>query len=855
MKRSKKIILFCCILRNIIFSATPEEAYIEIEMKGQKNEFYRVLMDEETEEIYIGIGEFIDFTKIDDLKFDKKRGRIKGNLDKENEIDIKIPKNDLIETGEDTFIKLEDLKKYFHIKSSNWDSERYILSLDPDFKTPKEYQMELNNSRSLLAIAKKEQEEETKGDYIKKEKTLISPGVLKLSYINSDIEDNDYDIEIDYGTELLYGEFQISQKVLPESSLEYIRLQYKDIFGSYYLTFGDFYLESDTIFDVERNMRGVSFSKNEYYGFRIDNRTIIEGDAYNANLVELYRNGSLDDFQMITGTRDSFRFDVVNLSSTDKYTIKIYYRDGRVETKNIYILGNQDILNKGETDFVMQIGEGEDDKKIQYLGEFKYGLTKNLTTITGVSILENENGNKYDVLEGGLTYRFGLEEYPTLVSGLLLEDLNSKELNFKGVGEQKLPYETNLSVRYEKYRDKTAERLKRDYSYNIDLSKDFKRVYGSVGYFKNSYEAEDLHQIYLNLDYILSRNVRVSLSNEYYKYSTLNNDYEKKEGYGTHGKITYSGINGIIMLLEGKVNYEENEMIEDEVKFGIAKGPTEKGFLRNVDTALEIGHSRDKGTFFEIRFTYIFDGDIYVEFPDIRKDDDKTRVGGRIEKSFYLGNPLLPLNNNNVTDGWVEGKVFVDENANGIMDANEGVYEGAEITSSGGSGITKENGKYIIGNINNKDIHSVEVNRETIDSMLIQGKEKILFKGAVSSGVKVDIPLVPVSMINGVIENSKNLDEREYSGVLARMDVVLKKDNVELKRVQPEIDGYYYFEDILPGDYIVEIVPSSKRYKGEFDKEKIEVTIKAGREGEYYEDNNFLLKNVKVLRDEILDEE
>lgn len=853
MGRVNRAILIYCVVKSIIFSATPEEAYIELEMKGQKNEFYRVLIGEETEKMYIGVGEFIDFARMDEVKFDKKRMRVKGKLDAEREIDIKIPKESSIETEDDIFIELDEFKRYFFIPESNWDNERYILNLYPEFKTSKESQDELNNQRSLLAMAKKERELEAKGDYIKKEKSLLSPGILKLSYTNSDIENNEYAVDIDYGTELLYGEFQISQKVYPESNLEYIRLQYREIFNNYYLTFGDFYLESDSIFDSERSMRGASFSKNEYYGIRIDNRTVIEGEAYNANLVELYRNGSLDDFQMVTG--DRFRFDIINLSSTDRYTLKIYYRDGREETKEIYVLGNQNILNKGESDFVVQLGEGKDDKKNQYLGKFKYGLTKDLTVVTGVSLLENKSENKYEVLEAGAAYRFGLDEYPTLISGTFLEEFNSKELNFKGTGEQKLPYNTNLTMRYEKYRDKTAKRLKKDYSYNIDLSKEFRKLSGSVGYFKNSYEADDLHQIYLSLDYTLSRSVRMSLTSEYYKYSTPNTEPREAKGYGTQGKITYSGMDGIIAVLEGRVNYEESKMTEDEIKFGIAKSPTDKGFFKDVDAAFEVGHSKDKGTFFEVRFTYIFDGDIYIEFPDIRREDDKTRVGGRIEKSFYLGNPLLKINNNNVTDGWVEGKVFVDENSNGIMDENEDIYEGAEVIASGGTSSVKKNGKYIIGNISNKDIHMVEVNKETIDPMLIQGKEQIKFKGAISSGVKVDIPLVPVSMITGVVGNGEGTDEREYNSMLAGLNVILKKGDEEIGRTQPEIDGYYFFENILPGEYVVELLPTSKRYKGSFDRQRIEIGVKAGREGEYYEDNNFLIKNIEVVEDEILDEE
>lgn len=852
MKRKQKFIILFSLLKTVIFSS-PEEAYIEIRMGRQTNEFYRVLIDEEKQDIYLGVGEFIDFTRFPDLKFDRKRLRVKGKIDENIVIDTKLPKDSIIELDDDIFLKLDDFKRYFYIKDYIWDEERYILNLNPNFKTQKEQEDELNAQRSLLAIAKKEQEIMESDDYIRTKKSILSPGILKLVYVNEDFKENDYSFDIDYGTELLYGEFQISQKIYPESSLEYIRLQYSEVFGDYFLTFGDFYLESDSIFDAERALRGVSFSKNEYYGIRIDNSTVIEGQAYNASLVELYRNGFLSDFQLLTG--NNFRFDVRNVSSTDRYTVKIFYRDGREETKNIYILGNQNILNKGESDFVLQSGQGTEDKKMQYLGKYSYGLTKNLTGTIGTSFLENEESEKYNVLEGGVAYRFGLEEYPTLVSGTILEELNDSELNFKGFVEQKLPWESNLILRYETYGSKTAERLRREKTYNVEFNKTFRRLSGSLGYTKDMYIDDEYDEIYLNIDYVLASNLILSLTNEYYRNNIRNENTTKLEGYGVEARMTYSALNGIVAILEGKVNYEENERIDDEIKLGVARTPTATGFFKNIDTTFEVGHSTEKGTFFEMRFTYIFDNNIYIEFPDIKIEDKKTRVGGRIEKAFYLGNPLLPINNDNVTDGWVEGKVFVDENGNGIMDGEEAIYEGAEVITPGGDGLVDQKGKYIVGNISNRDIHTIEVNRETIDPMLIQGKEMIRFKGGIASGVKVDIPLVPVSMVSGFIENGREIEERRYNGVLAGMDVILKKNNEEIKRTQPEIDGYYFFEDILPGDYVVELVPSSKRYKGDFDREKIEIKIKTGREGDYYEDNNFLVKNIEIVEDKILDEE
>ncbi|MGL4652745.1 hypothetical protein [Cetobacterium sp.] len=851
MKRTNGFIALFCLLRIAVFSA-PEEAYIELEMRGHKNDFYRILLDEETEQIYIGIGEFIDFSRIQNLRFDRRGLRIKGNLDEEREIDVRFPKDSVIEMNDDVFVKLDDFKKYFNIRSSNWDEERYVLTLTPEFKTQDEYIRELNAQRSLLGLARREEEMLQNEEYIQNKKKLLSPGILKFVYVNEDFKQNDYYIDIDYGTELLYGEFQISQRVYPESELDYIRLQYKEIFGEYYLTFGDFYLESDSIFDNEKSLRGVSFSKNEYYGIRIDNRTVVEGLAYNASLVELYRNGNLEDFQMMTG--DNFSFRVRNSSSSDRYTIKIFYRDGREETKDIYILGNQTILEKGENDFVVQAGEGNNQKKEQYLVKYRKGLTKDLTVTAGTSFLENRESEKYEVVEGALAYRFGLDEYPTLVSVTILDEIESGELNYKTALEQKLPSNMDLYFRYENYGDRVAEKINVKELYNVELSKNFRRLGGTIGYLKETYNSNNYDEYYLNLDYVFTSNIRLSLNNEYYKRGFSDEDFNKLEGFGTEMKMSYSGFNGILATLEGKLNYEDNERVDDEVKLGVTKTTSNKGVFKNVDTAFEVGHSREKGTFFELRFTYIFDKNIYIEFPDIRREDEKTRIGGRVEKSFYLGNPLLPLNNNSVTDGWVEGTVFIDENANGIFDENEQRYEGAEILTSGGVGLAKENGQYIVGDITNTDIHTIEVNRETIDPMLIQGKDIIKFKGATSSKVKVDIPLVPVSMLSGYVQSSSSLDERKYHSILATLDIVLKKGDEEIKRITPEIDGYYFFEDVSPGEYRIEIIPNSKRYKGHFDKRVINVKIKGGREGDYFEENNFIVSKVEILDEEILDE-
>lgn len=63
----------------------------------------------------------------------------------------------------------------------------------------------------------------------------------------------------------------------------------------------------------------------------------------------------------------------------------------------------------------------------------------------------------------------------------------------------------------------------------------------------------------------------------------------------------------------------------------------------------------------------------------------------------------------------------------------------------------------------------------------------------------MDIPLVPVSMITGVIENNAVSDERGYNRVLSGVDAVLKKIEIIQEEIVDDEDEKNSQNDVDDG--------------------------------------------------------
>ncbi|MGL6167602.1 MAG: hypothetical protein ACRC0Y_04860, partial [Fusobacteriaceae bacterium] len=255
---------------------------------------------------------------------------------------------------------------------------------------------------------------------------------------------------------------------------------------------------------------------------------------------------------------------------------------------------------------------------------------------------------------------------------------------------------------------------------------------------------------------------------------------------------------------------------------------------------------------FGVSFTWYFDKDsIYLETP-INHIDGELEVGLRVQKSFILEEPLAKVNPKNVNDSWIEGVVFLDINGNGLLDIDEELLEDIEVSAGTELRTTDSEGRYKITNLSGKSLHTVQLVGSSLDAMLEPKYEFRVVKPVPSTGVTVDIPVSPVSLVSGEIKII-GVDEKEMFKILSKSTVLLKKDDEVMMKTTSEFDGYYYIEGVLPGKYQLEI-----QYSGDIDleieKSSYFLDIKPGKEGEYYEENDFVLNKIteEVLEEEIM---
>ncbi|MBC2855541.1 hypothetical protein H3N56_03400 [Cetobacterium sp. 2A] len=773
----KKLILFLLFF-NSVFGVTPEEAYIEIKAKDLNNNFYMIYYDYEQDIPYLGIDSLTDFLEIKDLNIDRKK--------------IDIPEK--LELEDDTYIPITQLKNLIDIKDYTWDPDALKLVLEPNFKLSSEIRKEAEHR-----IKKFENQKGSNEEYVDVigEKKLISPGILKFEYSNWDLRSSEYNFGIEYGTQLFYGDFKISQNIEPDLELDYVTLEYDNFLkDGNSLVFGDSYISADGFYDIDRSIRGVSISKNDIFSFRKNNETVISGQVFGANLVELFQGQNLIDYKRLNGS-NKFEFIVTNISNFNNYTVKIYYDDGRIEVREVGILSSNRLLSKGESDYSLQVGQSIDAKKLQQYYNYSYGLLNDLTLGTAYVSGVNEDGEKTNSFEFGGIYRTPLKVIPTVIEGKIVQSLDSNNISYLTNINQRF-LQTTLFLEYQQFSGSFVESEGYDKYWNVNLSRGFGNLTVSLGNEREILEEDYTDTSYLDLEYNGFRNFGL------YMY----NDFETPKGeageYDLGFKVSYSGFEDFYTILESDHNFDEDNKIENSYSIRVTRKVRRDSKFSNIDFGFNLNYSDSEKFYFGIDFTWYLDSDlIYVETP-FNMDDNELRPGLKVEKSILLEKPFSNINTKNMDDIWVEGVVFLDKNGNGIKDEDEDALPEIEIRIGTESRFTDRAGKYIIGNLSSSSIHVLEVNGETLDAMMRPEKDRVVLKGASSSGMVIDIPISPISVITGEIKG-EGFKESDFFKLLGKTEIHLIKDGTVLKRIYPEFDGYYYIEDVAPGTYTVKI--------------------------------------------------
>lgn len=836
------VAIFSVIISKKVFPQSDitqyEEAYIEIKSKSLKDDFFMVRYDFESDEIFIPIKGLFYFLEIYSVNIDLDRKVVEYQIDeKKYKNNIKVGKSFILDG--DLYVNLEGVEKSFDFGELNWSSQDLKLILNPKFILP----FEIRERGKVERLRLNDKKDNQKVDYVEPEAKILSPGLLKLGYSMNDIKSTNRQFNLEYGTQFLYGDFYINYNIEPDSEVRNTNLTYNNVYEENDFIIGDFYLKSPDFLNIGGSLRGVSFGEKNTYSSTSGNVTTIKGEAQGADVIELYQNDILLDYKR--PTEKNFIFEVRDRSYGGDYSLKIYYTNGQIENRKVYTVGDTKILNKNQWSYNLQGGQDRDDEeKTQIVGEISYGATKNFTLGVGLLEVESVGGRKYSVLKNELIYRMDFSSYPILINFQNFYEYEQIENSYELRMSQKIK-KYNLTLNHFRYSNYLGyEDGRKEYN-SIGISRDFVNTRLGLGY------QEEISNQTLKKEtgYYVSLENRGFRNYSFFLDAEVNFDEENKKRYSFNPGISYSGISKFTTILQ--VNIEGDKKFETDysLKFLGRRNRFKDTSIEYVFSS-EIKYNEEEKSRFLLDFTIYFDDYIYLELPMSKREDGDYTVGINAEKVFDLGDVKRDVRDRQVDNSWIYGKIYIDSNDNGIFDEGETLLPDVALLIDGKRVTSDRNGNYFANGLLPLQSYKIEVDRKSIDPMLTQVIDKREVKTKASIGTKYDVGVQAVSMVTGNIMPAEGISSQELIRILSMTNIALEKDGELYQEIDPEFDGLFFFESVLPGSYKMKFI-----YLGSdnvtFSEESLDVNIKLQEEdeGEYFEGFD-----VVVDREEVVEE-
>ncbi|WP_297406844.1 hypothetical protein [uncultured Cetobacterium sp.] len=830
MKRKVRDKIFFLFFLLLLFSnkiygenrETLDDAYVEIHSKKLKDDFFLVKYDFDRDKVFVGLKTLFYFLEIYTVEINLEDRSIEGEIDGKK-IDIKFSQNECKVIDDDLYIDLNVIKNKLPFDEAEWSGENLKLTLNPTFVLPYEEREKSKVERLRL----NDQKSNKKYRVVRNKNTLISPGLLKINFMKNDIENAEENINLEYGTQFLYGDLYINQKLKPQSELENYKWTYNDLYKENDLVIGDFYLRTPDFLRVNSSVEGISFGKENTYSSTENNVTIIEGEAQGADIIELYQNGMLIDYKNPTTRR--FEFKIRERNYGGEYSLKIYYKNGQIENRKVYTLSDVSILNKDEVNYNIQYGKS--DEKLQSIFQVDYGVTDDLSLGIGVMNLFSENKREFNIVKSELAYRTNFDSFPTLLSLKNFYEYDKKENSYELKIDQKLK-DINLIFKRDEYSKYLGEENNVKYHNEIGLLKEFSLNRIAFGYleevdFKNN---EKESGYYLSLENRSFRNYSLFIDTEYKKNRSNEKIIEINPG------ITYTGFNNISLLFQSNIENRDSEKNVDYSVKMLSRRRKIKDSSIEYNFSGEVRYNDADKFLFTLDFNLYFDGLFYLELPVNRSEENDYTVGINAEKVIDLSNLKRVVKDREVDNSWIFGKVFIDTNSNKIYDKGEKTIPDIKIIVDGKKFQTNSKGEYISDGLLPQEKYKVEIDRKSIDPMLKQIENNVRVETKASVGTEYNIPVQAISMVTGNILKGEGISSDEFIRIVSMTTIVLEKNGEFYKEIDPEFDGLYFFDDVLPGEYDLKF-----NYLGSdpiiFTGEKTKVIVKLENddEGEYFE--------------------
>ncbi len=859
LRRTILILIGSLLFFNVTFSNTQDkndkyfENMITIKVgRYLKQEFYEVMSDYDGN-IYIDIKDFLELTELNEYtKFSIEDGKINLTMDKtlfpnkiERHITKEIKKLNSIEIDEKLYIKKENLGDLFPLKKIEWIEEKYTLEISPDFNLPLDYRINSDRRKKSVEENKNEKKESKEIDlFMKENRKIIDLGMLRVRYDIDDIgdfskegEDKDKgDIEVEYSSQLLYGDFNLRQNLYSTGELEDISLKYPYLIKNKTVTIGDNYIQGNDILGYDSKIRGISISDNSYNVKRSGREITINGEAPKNSTVEIYQNGKIADYQNIDGK--NYEFTLEMRTQNDEFKIKIYDRNGVfIDERNLNIMQGSDFLTKGDWDYNFFYGENPNGENKDYDDlkyNISYGFTNNLTYSLDYYDTKNEE-KLYKYLKHRTGYRFSNLPIPLMTNLSFYDSLEDESKGY--IAEIKTEiFSQNLYYTYEHYTDILASDEGKDYYHEFEISGDYKKSDYFFRFSNKNYLGNIVEDYDIGLSYDITKSLRVDLDlgKTIKKYDETESNYTGNIGfdYGRND-FTYSLDAG----------YDEGRTSIWKYTGSIRKRSNED---RKYSYNIDVKYNENDNFTFGFGFNYKFNDFFKMDYDYDSERTDMNKIGASFEKVVNLKNPLTPNTAKDPDKGYIDGIIFIDTNGNGKKDADEHPLSGVGAGIGSNKVKTDKDGVFHLTNVSpyrkNKMIYDYS---GTIIDPTLRANNFQEIQIIPASGRNVNVGLVPLSIIMGSIY-LPNIDNKIKNKFFSYVEIIIEKDGKYYDSIRPEYDGFFVIQDLKPGKYSLKI-----NYLGSekiiLKKDLLNVVVKGGETGDFYDEINFKVLEIKKV--------
>ncbi|MCY2929845.1 MAG: hypothetical protein NTV86_10200 [Planctomycetota bacterium] len=282
--------------------------------------------------------------------------------------------------------------------------------------------------------------------------------------------------------------------------------------------------------------------------------------------------------------------------------------------------------------------------------------------------------------------------------------------------------------------------------------------------------------------------------------------------------------------------YRQNETAERASLFHAFRGRLGR---QPYQLYTEFGHNykENAGGYFLQRSELYLDpqGDSRVGFEVEHDGSDQWRAMAFLEIHSLVttsSRRAVPVSQRQVTPerGAVRGWVFVDYNGNGLRDPGEPGLAGVRVSlGSGRSAVTDANGFYLIPSRGAIAVARVSLELDTVPAIYSPSHATQEAHLLPNSATDVDLAVMPLISLGGYVKAPSPTGElRGVSGLTVRL---YKAGQARLEGESVTAgDGGYYFGDLRPGRYRVEVDPATLPPNCQAEGLSREVSVSAGKD-------------------------